>query len=107
MSDSSFQPEIESVRRRVENLKERIETLTKHEYWARKKSELLLKEFEELEGILRSVWWLRSWMFDKYSLIVSLRVQRYERRLSRYEFRLEGLMSVEEITETARPPNVG
>lgn len=107
MHDDSFQPEIASVRRRIENLEERIGALTKYEHWARKKSELLFKELEEMEGILRPIWWLRSWAFDKYSFLISKRVERCERRLSRYEFRLECLISVEEITETARPPDIG
>ncbi len=100
----NFQLEIKSVSRRVENLKERAETLTKHEYWARKKSELLLREFEELEGILRPIWWLRSLVFDRYSLIVPLRVQRCERKLVRYEFELAVLMDIEELTKPVWPP---
>ena len=120
MSDSSFQLEIASVRRRIENLEERIGTLTDRECHIRKRSELLLKEIEELEGILRSIWRLRSWAFDEYSLLIFERAKRCEGRLVQYKSRLAALekldrdeferavlMDIKEITKPVWLPDVG
>ena len=96
--DDYSESRIESIKRLIEGLKEGIEIFTEYERSLRKKSEKIWSS-----GTLGISWKLKAWILYIHSIFISKKVERLEKPLSRLEFELEVLLSIEKITESTRP----